>query len=62
MQRIFLHLIIAILITVFTVMGQIPQTMNYQGVLTDNDGISVPDGDYSMEFNLYDVETSGSPL
>lgn len=55
-------LFILILAVTISVMGQIPQTMSYQGVLTDNSGTLVPDGDYSMEFNLFNVETAGSTL
>jgi hypothetical protein len=41
---------------------QIPQTISYQGVLTDANGKNVPDGDYNLTFKLYDVETDGIPL
>jgi len=56
------NLILFVLLTTISLMGQIPQTMSYQGVLTDNNGTLVADGNYSMEFNLYNVETSGSML
>ena len=62
MKNLLLSLSLIILLTAITVTGQIPQTMSYQGVLTDNSGVTVPDGDYSILFNLYDVSTSGSPL
>ncbi len=62
MRRFISYLTLIVLITAFTVMGQIPQTMNYQGVLTDNSGVLVPDGDYSIEFNLYNISVAGSAL
>lgn len=40
----------------------IPQTLNYQGVLTDAGGSAVSDGTYSLTFRLYDVPAGGSPL
>ena len=35
------------------VLGQIPQTMSYQGVLTNPEGRVVADGMYTITFNLY---------
>ncbi len=42
--------------------GQIPQTISYQGVLTDAAGKTVTDGNYNLTFRLYDVSTSGTAL
>ncbi len=39
----------------------IPQTINYQGYLTNPDGEPL-DGNYSMEFQIYDSETEGTLL
>ena len=36
--------------------------INYQGKLTDNTGVAVADGDYDMEFKLYDAATGGTTL
>ena len=33
--------------------GQIPQTLSYQGVLTDASGNAVADGNYKLTFRLY---------
>ncbi|MBN2543418.1 hypothetical protein JXI42_11190 [bacterium] len=41
--------------------SQIPRTMNYQGKLTDPDGVAL-DGSYSIYFQLYDVAGGGTPL
>ena len=38
--------------------GQIPQTISYQGVLTDAGGAVVPDGTYQLTFNIYDHATA----
>lgn len=42
--------------------AQIPQTLNYQGVLTDAGGTVVPDGNYNIAFKLYDVPAGGTHL
>ena len=41
------------------VWGQIPQTMSYQGVLSNAKGTVVPDGQYTLTFRLYDAATDG---
>jgi len=41
---------------------QIPQTMSYQGLLTDAANNRVPDGNYSLTFKIYDVSTGGTEL
>jgi hypothetical protein len=42
--------------------AQIPQTMSYQGVLTDGAGTPVSDGTYSITFRLYPVSTGGTAV
>jgi hypothetical protein len=42
--------------------GQIPQTISYQGILTDASGTAVPDGNYELTFKLYDAATGGMEL
>jgi hypothetical protein len=41
---------------------QIPSTINYQGVLSDDEGNLVADGDYDMTFSIYDKMNSGTAL
>ncbi len=41
---------------------QVPQTMGYQGLLTDGSGVVVSDGSYSLTFKIYSVSTGGSAL
>jgi hypothetical protein len=45
-----------------TLVCQIPQTLSYQGVLTDASGQVVPDNNYTITFSLYDMETGGTSL
>lgn len=42
--------------------GQVPQTMSYQGILTDASGGLVADGNYSLTFRIYDASTGGNQL
>lgn len=42
--------------------ADVPQTFTWQGVLTNDAGVVVPDGAYDLEFRLYDVATDGAPL
>jgi hypothetical protein len=42
--------------------ADVPRTVSYQGVLRDNEGNTVPDDSYSIEFNIYDVEVGGTPV
>lgn len=44
------------------VSAQVPQTLHYQGVLTDAGGAAVADGSYSIIFSLYNVSSGGSAL
>ena len=40
--------------------AQMPQTLNYQGVISDVNGDPVADGSYQMTFHLYEEPTSGN--
>ncbi len=42
--------------------AQVPATTSYQGVLKDDLGDNVADGDYDFTFSLYDVPSGGSAL
>jgi hypothetical protein len=42
--------------------ADIPRTLSYQGVLTNNEGVNVPDGDYDINFKLYNVLENGTAL
>ena len=44
------------------VFAQPAYTINYQGKLTDSTGLSVADGLYVMEFNLYTAPTGGTAI
>jgi hypothetical protein len=42
--------------------AQVPETMNYQGILMDMNGVVAPDGLYDMTFRIYSSKESGLPL
>lgn len=39
-----------------------PPLVNYQGLLTDENGAAIPDGFKKLEFNLYDLPLGGSKV
>ena len=42
--------------------AQVPQTLSYQGILVDNAGNPISDGNYSIIFKFYNVATGGSAI
>ena len=57
-------MIFAVALTILTTLeasGQVPRNINYQGVLTDANGVPV-DGNKSIAFRIYNVATGGTPL
>ena len=51
----------------FFLLGQaaiadIPRTLSYQGILTDNSGTVVADSDYDLTFTLYDASSGGNAV
>ena len=60
-MKIYYVFIISILF-INVVFCQIPHTISYQGILTDNSGNPKPDGDYKITFSFYEAESSGDPI
>lgn len=46
----------------FSLQAQIPKLISYQGLLADDGGVALTDGDYSITVNLYDAAQGGAPL
>jgi len=66
-MRVRLALLLVSLIFTHFLLGslcyaEIPEKLNYQGVLKDSQGAVVPDGTYTMTFRIYNVASGGSPL
>jgi hypothetical protein len=62
MKRLAVWLALASCLAAAPALAVVPQTMSYQGVLTDNAGNAVPDGLYNFVFKIYNVPTLGAPL
>ena len=60
MKRVFF--VISLLCCFTAAQAQIPETLTYQGVLTDASGKNLPDGQYNLTFTLYDAATAGNVL
>ena len=57
-MRRFLPLVVfALIVSATPALAAVPQTMSYQGVLTDGAGHILPDGNYSVTFRIYDDPT-----
>ena len=54
--------VLLLLLTTSSAFAQIPQTISYQGVLTDAQGNAVADGSYTLTFNLYESATGGNSI
>ncbi len=62
MKRITLFLIFVLFGLHQTTSAQVPQTLGYQGVLTDATNTPLADGNYDLTFALYNVSTGGIAL
>lgn len=62
MNRKFFLALLFLMVWGQVLLAQVPQTMSYQGVLTDAGGNAVPDGNYNLTFRLYDVAVNGAAL
>ncbi len=54
-------ILISAFIFAFCIFADIPQTMNYQGKLTDSDGVAI-EGETEIIFRIYDVASGGTAL
>ncbi len=57
-----IFLILSTLILVGFAFAQAPQTLSYQGKLTDAAGEPITDGQVQLDFKLYDSTSGGNPL
>lgn len=63
MKRVtFISFLILLFVLIIPCEAQIPRTISYQGVLTDNQGNPKPDASYSFTFLLYDSQTASPAL
>jgi hypothetical protein len=59
MARFTLVLVLLSVLLAGPALAAVPSTMSYQGVLMDNAGVLLPDGNYSLTFRLYPVAAGG---
>lgn len=64
MKRLFNLMLVILLIVLITSISsaQIPRTISFQGILTDTLGNPVGDGQWAINFRLYDAEAGGNQL
>jgi hypothetical protein len=62
MKRLLLFPVLLSVLLAGPALAVVPSTMSYQGVLMDNAGALVPDGNYSLTFKLYNVASGGSAI
>ena len=55
---------VGVLLTILPVAGWggLPKTMSYQGILADDSGVPIDDGDYTLTFRIHDEPSAGSIL
>jgi hypothetical protein len=61
MHRFVIAALVVMLIST-SPLAEIPQVLGYQGRITENTGVPVANGTYSMQFRIYDAETGGTLL
>jgi hypothetical protein len=61
MRRFFCSIVLLLIFSGLT-FSQIPQTLSYQGILTDGTGVLVPDNNYQLTFKLYETSAGGTAL
>ncbi|MGH7454459.1 MAG: hypothetical protein ACRENG_24100 [bacterium] len=64
-MKIFFFVLVSVILFVTglsPVAAQIPRTLSYQGVLTDNAGKPRPDGSYTFTFRFYTSPTGGTAI
>lgn len=53
-------LLVSLLLLISVALSEIPELLNYQGVLKNADGELVEDGDYAINFKLFQVPAGGT--
>jgi hypothetical protein len=62
MNKVLITGLLVAVVGVGTATAQPPQTITYQGLLTDASGSPVADGNYSLTFRIYDAASGGTQL
>jgi hypothetical protein len=62
LKQFSLPVLIACTIAAVAVQAQVPRTISYQGILADNLGNYLPDGNHSLQLALYDQASGGNQV
>jgi len=62
MKRLAILTLALMVLVVVVGQGQVPETISYQGVLTDGAGAPVADGSYDLTFKIYTVASGGTEI
>ncbi len=62
LSRYYLIFFLASLLSVASVLSQVPRTISFEGVLTNASGDSGLTGDPTITFNLYETSTGGAAV
>jgi len=62
MKRLLFYSIFTLFVAFQLSWAQVPRQLNYQGVLTDANGVIVPDGNYNVTLRIYSVPAGGTPI
>ncbi len=62
MQCCIISFVLMLAVSAGQLLGQVPQTMNYQGLLTDSAGNNIASGNYNLTFKLYESATNGTAI
>src|SRR5210317_1413044 len=58
-----LFVLAALIVTFFEpASSQVPRQLSYQGLMTDDEGIPLSDGNYNLAFRIYDDRDAGNLL
>ena len=57
----YIFFVLIVLLGISTSFADVPHAMNYQGQLTDINGLPVPDDKYDIEFTIWSDSTSTDP-
>ena len=60
-KKLFTEVIVGLILTIGMLSADVPYLIDYQGRLTDENGVPI-DGNVSILFSIYDVETGGTDL
>ncbi|MDH3197508.1 MAG: hypothetical protein OEO21_04630, partial [Candidatus Krumholzibacteria bacterium] len=62
MKRLAILTVALLVVLVATGRGLVPETISYQGVLTDGAGTPVADGSYAITFKIYTIASGGTEI